>query len=143
MSNHDANIKDDYQQAVALAKQGKFERARSLLIAHDHPKTNALLDKVNAAIATRSEVAPQAKQVNPILRFISAVIVFTVSLVVSGFAASAMYNFQYNHLVQMSSFGVRVDYSAADRWMWGTFISFFVLLMFIGFRISQAILQRG
>lgn len=51
-------IKEDYRQAIVLAKAGQFEQARALLIAHDHPKTNALLDKVNQAIASGTKQKP-------------------------------------------------------------------------------------
>lgn len=57
-------IKEDYQQALALAQEGKFEQARSLLITHDHQKTNALLKKVNDAIASGRGTAPEQKKVN-------------------------------------------------------------------------------
>lgn len=45
-------IKEDYQQAVGLAKQGHFKEARALIIAYDHPKTNALLQKIEQAMQT-------------------------------------------------------------------------------------------
>lgn len=55
-------IKEDYQRAVKLSQEGNYKEARRFLIAHDHPKTNALLDKVNKAILADGINQPKVKQ---------------------------------------------------------------------------------
>ncbi len=55
-------IKEDYEQALELAQQNDYKKARSLLIAYDHPKTNALLDKVNQAILADGINQPKVKR---------------------------------------------------------------------------------
>jgi hypothetical protein len=70
-----SDIKQDYQKAQALAKQGKYEQARKLLIVHDHPKTNALLSKVNDAINAK----PQ-KKTNGCVRLLAALVLAVIIL---------------------------------------------------------------
>lgn len=48
-------IKEDYNMAVELVKQGKYEQARRLLLIHDHPKANALLAKINEVMASTGD----------------------------------------------------------------------------------------
>lgn len=73
-------VKEDYQQAVNLAQQGNYKEARHLLIAHDHPKTNALLDKVNKAILADGINQPKVKQktksgTHPLVKIFRAIVV--------------------------------------------------------------------
>lgn len=56
-------IKEDYENAVALTKKGRYVEARNLLMVHDHPKTNRLLERIDTAIANDKQ-APKAKNKN-------------------------------------------------------------------------------
>ncbi|MEL6524831.1 MAG: hypothetical protein AAFQ07_03880, partial [Chloroflexota bacterium] len=57
-------IKEDYQQAQQLARDGKLLDARALLLNYDHPKTNALRKKIervmvkNRATTTNQTTPP-------------------------------------------------------------------------------------
>lgn len=43
-------IKEDYSQAVKLAKEGKFIEAKELIIVYNDPRTKKLVEKLNTAI---------------------------------------------------------------------------------------------
>lgn len=43
-------IKEDYTQAVKLAKEGRYKEAKELIIAYDDPRTKKLVKKLNTAI---------------------------------------------------------------------------------------------
>jgi hypothetical protein len=60
MKGASVGIKEDYQKAVELAKEGNLEEAQALLTTIDHPKAVTMLAKVNAAIATRGKTKPKA-----------------------------------------------------------------------------------
>src|SRR5690606_22476826 len=73
-------VKEDYQRAVELAQEGNYKEARRFLIAHDHPKTNALLDKVNKAILADGINQPKVKQkkkseTHPLVKIFRAIVV--------------------------------------------------------------------
>lgn len=84
------SIKDDYAQAMELAKAGKFEQAQALLVAHDHPKTNALLEKVNAALAAQGKgkhsKEKAVKQRSPM--FVVVGVVVTLAVLIIGYMIS-------------------------------------------------------
>lgn len=52
-------IKEDYQKAVTLAKEGKYHEARNLLIVHDDERVDKLLNRINAAIAADGADKPK------------------------------------------------------------------------------------
>jgi hypothetical protein len=84
-------IKEDYQRAVELAKAGELEKAQALLITIDHPKAEAMLAKVNAAIATRGDKASKKHGFS----FVGLALAFLV-IVIAGVASSFLGNQLFN-----------------------------------------------
>lgn len=63
-------VKQDYEQAILLIKQGQLQEARQLLIKHRHPKTNQLLKKIDLLSRVKAKKSPsktKAKKSNKAL----------------------------------------------------------------------------
>lgn len=126
---------DEFNQAVALAKQGKLEDARNILITLDHPNADKLLVRINSAIASSATSAPKAlasdTQPSLIVRIISAVIIFNLSSALAGFGANVVYNFENIGNVYNNNPSILV---------YGVFFVLWALLMFISFTLSRRLL---
>lgn len=123
-------IKEDYQQALSLAKKGKFEQARALLLEYDHPRTNALLKKLNDAIAVNpNRPDPQSRPVNPIVGILAALSVLSFATVVTVFLGTRLYD------AYPSGF--------TNEWIiWLTLFVLWVSLLYLGHRLSRRLLQE-
>lgn len=122
-------------KAKKLIQAKRYDDAKALLITIDHPTADKWLAKLNslpAGQAAREKPAPQ-KQVNPVLRFVSAFIVFIAATAIAGGLAS----FAYDSLTA----GYGNDYEAANQFVLPLFGILWLLLMFIGFRVSQRLLS--
>lgn len=95
-------IKEDYQQAQQLAKSGKYEQARRLLIVHDHPKTNTLLAKINEVMASTGD-APKVKRgfsfLNVIVGVVNAIVSAVIVIWCWSLLDNAIYDMRENYIM--------------------------------------------
>jgi hypothetical protein len=107
-------IKEDYQKAMELAKAGKLEQAQALLVTINHPKAEALLEKVNRAIAARGNQVKAKPKANR-LAFVIGGTLLTLLLLIGGLTIGS---YVYN-ILQANQQAARIR--AADIYCHGYF----------------------